>query len=306
MNCIGDISMIENLNGIYETIMYRSLNGIRLYHNRENEDYPVHWHRALEIIMPYRNTYSIKITNQSITLEEGDILLIPPGELHALSYSPNGERLIAQLDFSAINQLGGMDSLIHLSHPFMLLRKNDNPDFMKELSYCLSEIEREYFANDLFAETAIYSLYLRFFTLLGRSTVNAAVKFPDIAPSKQHEYLEKFMAVCNFINDHCTEDLTVDELAIRAGFSKSHFSRLFKQFTGMTCYAYLINKRIAYAERLLISPTLSIMDAAMQSGFNSLCTFNRIFKSVKDCTPSQYRQLNRQYCASTKAQDLTN
>lgn len=306
MNCIGDISMIENLNGIYETIMYRSLNGIRLYHNRENEDYPVHWHRALEIIMPYRNTYSIKITNQSITLEEGDILLIPPGELHALSYSPNGERLIAQLDFSAINQLGGMDSLIHLSHPFMLLRKNDNPDFMKELSYCLSEIEREYFANDLFAETAIYSLYLRFFTLLGRSTVNAAVKFPDIAPSKQHEYLEKFMAVCNFINDHCTEDLTVDELAIRAGFSKSHFSRLFKQFTGMTCYAYLINKRIAYAERLLISPTLSIMDAAMQSGFNSLCTFNRIFKSVKDCTPSQYRQLNRQYRASTKAQDLTN
>lgn len=306
MNCIGDISMIENLNGIYETIMYRSLNGIRLYHNRENEDYPVHWHRALEIIMPYRNTYSIKITNQSITLEEGDILLIPPGELHALSYSLNGERLIAQLDFSAINQLGGMDSLIHLSHPFMLLRKNDNPDFMKELSYCLSEIEQEYFANDLFAETAIYSLYLRFFTLLGRSTVNAAVKFPDIAPSKQHEYLEKFMAVCNFINDHCTEDLTVDELAIRAGFSKSHFSRLFKQFTGMTCYAYLINKRIAYAERLLISPTLSIMDAAMQSGFNSLCTFNRIFKSVKDCTPSQYRQLNRQYCASTKAQDLTN
>ena len=298
--------MIENLNGIYETIMYRSLNGIRLYHNRENEDYPVHWHRALEIIMPYRNTYSIKITNQSITLEEGDILLIPPGELHALSYSLNGERLIAQLDFSAINQLGGMDSLIHLSHPFMLLRKNDNPDFMKELSYCLSEIEQEYFANDLFAETAIYSLYLRFFTLLGRSTVNAAVKFPDIAPSKQHEYLEKFMAVCNFINDHCTEDLTVDELAIRAGFSKSHFSRLFKQFTGMTCYAYLINKRIAYAERLLISPTLSIMDAAMQSGFNSLCTFNRIFKSVKDCTPSQYRQLNRQYCASTKAQDLTN
>lgn len=298
--------MIENLNGIYETIMYHSLNGIRLYHNKEYEDYPVHWHPALEIIMPYSNTYSVKITNQSIVLEEGDILLIPPGELHALSASPNGERLIAQLDFAAINQLGGMDSLLHLLHPYMLLRKSDNPDFIGKLSYCLSEIEREYFANDHFAETAIHSLYLRFFTLLGRSTVNAAVKFPDIAPSKQHEYIEKFMAVCNFINDHCTEDLTVDELAIRAGFSKSHFSRLFKQFTGMTCYAYIMNKRIAYAERLLIFPTNSIMDAAMQSGFNSLCTFNRIFKSIKDCTPSQYRQLNRQYTARIKAQDFTN
>ena len=240
-------------------------------------------------------------------LEEGDILLIPPGELHALSpASPNGERLIAQLDFTSINQLGGMDSLLHSLHPYMLLRKCDNPDFVGELSFCLSEIEREYFANDLFTETAIHSLYLRFFTLLGRSAVSAAVKFPDTAPSKQHEYIEKFMAVCNFINDHCTEDLTIDELAIRAGFSKSHFSRLFKQFTGMTCYAYMINKRIAYAERLLISPTLSIMDAAMQSGFNSLCTFNRIFKSIKDCTPSQYRQLNRQYTARATTQDLTN
>ena len=291
--------MIENLNGIYETIMYHGLNGIRLYHNKEYEDYPIHWHSALEIIMPYRNTYSIKITNQSIVLEEGDILLIPPGELHALSpASPNGERLIAQLDFTSINQLGGMDSLLHSLHPYMLLRKCDNPDFVGELSFCLSEIEREYFANDLFTETAIHSLYLRFFTLLGRSAVTA--------PSKQHEYIEKFMAVCNFINDHCTEDLTIDELAIRAGFSKSHFSRLFKQFTGMTCYAYMINKRIAYAERLLISPTLSIMDAAMQSGFNSLCTFNRIFKSIKDCTPSQYRQLNRQYTARATTQDLTN
>lgn len=298
--------MIENLNGIYETVMYHSLSGIRLYHNKEYEDYPVHWHPALEIIMPYSNTYAVKITNQSIVLEEGDILLIPPGELHALSASPHGERLIAQLDCTSINQLGGMDSLLHLLHPYMLLRKCDNPDFVEDLSFCLSEIEREYFANGLFAEIAIHSLYLRFFTLLGRSTVDAAVKFPDIAPSKQHEYIEKFMAVCNYINDHCTEDLTVDELAIRAGFSKSHFSRLFKQFTGMTCYAYIINRRIAYAERLLISPTNSIMDAAMQSGFNSLCTFNRIFKSIKDCTPSQYRQLNRQYTAQINAQDFTN
>ena len=109
----------------------------------------------------------------------------------------------------------------------------------------------------------------------------------------KQEYIEKFMSICTYINDHCTEDLSIEKLAARAGFSKYHFSRLFKQFTGVSCYEYLISRRIAYAERLLLTPNLSITEVAMQSGFNSLSTFNRIFKTAKNCTPSSYKSLNR-------------
>lgn len=62
----------------------------------------------------------------------------------------------------------------------------------------------------------------------------------------------------------------------------------------MSCYEYLIGRRIAYAERLLLTPNLSITEVAMQSGFNSLSTFNRIFKTAKNCTPSSYKSLNRE------------
>ena len=100
------------------------------------------------------------------------------------------------------------------------------------------------------------------------------------------------MMVCNYITDHCTENISVEELADLAGFSKFHFARLFKQFTNMSCYEYLTQKRIAHAERLLIEPNLSITEVAMRSGFNSLSTFNRIFKASKNCTPSEYKNLN--------------
>lgn len=127
---------------------------------------------------------------------------------------------------------------------------------------------------------------------LGRTNFSANTKFPGITNHKQHEYVEKFMMVCNYITDHCTENITVEELADLAGFSKFHFARLFKQFSNMSCYEYLTQKRIAHAERLLIEPGLSITEVAMRSGFNSLSTFNRIFKSAKNCTPSEYKNLN--------------
>lgn len=297
--------MIEVLNGIQETVVYRNLKGIRLYHNRENENYPIHWHMAMEIIMPYREKYSAKVGETDFTLNVGDILLIPPGELHSLSAPPGkGERLIALLDLSSVFRSSDMSSLFHLLHPYILIRSSDDPEFSRSLCACLSEVEREYFGNEPLAEASIYSHLLRFFTLLGRKTLNATVKFPDIMPGKQHEYAEKFMAICNYICDHCAENLTVEALAEKTGFSKFHFSRLFKQFTGMTCYNYLMSKRISCAERLLIMPGLSITEAAMQSGFNSLSTFNRIFKSVKGCTPSEYRQLNNRRFKTHSDADL--
>ena len=61
----------------------------------------------------------------------------------------------------------------------------------------------------------------------------------------------------------------------------------------MSYHEYLTQKRIAHAEQLLIEPNLSITEVAMRSGFNSLSTFNRIFKAAKNCTPSEYKNLNK-------------
>lgn len=287
--------MIEILNGIHEIVNYKNisgLNGIRLYHNVETEDYPVHWHIALEIITPIKNTYTVQINNETIICNEKDIILIPPGELHSLIAPQKGERLILQVDSSLIGTLNKMDSFLSLIHPYKLIRYEANPELSNELGTYLSSIEEEYFMLYPFMEPSIYSLLLRFFVTIGRNHLNTYPKFPNSTPSKQYEYIEKFMDICKYITNHCTENITVDDLAVQAGFSKFHFSRLFKQFTGMSCYDYLIRQRITYAEQLLLAPNLSITEVAMQSGFNSLSTFNRIFKAYKKCTPTEYKRLD--------------
>ena len=266
--------MIAILNGTHETVTYKDLQGIRLWHNREYEDYPLHWHTALEIIMPFENKYTVMIDGKPHILNEGDIWITAPGTLHELRAPETGERLILLFDYSLICNVKGMDSLLQTIHPFLLVRR-DYGDLNGKLRFYLEEISREYDYSEPYAEAAIYSLMIRFFVTLGRANINPQEMFPGITSSKQHEYVDKFMNVCNYITEHCTENITVDELASLAGFSKFHFARLFKQFTNTSCYDYIIQKRIAYAEKLLIEPDLSITEISMRSGFNSLSTFNR-------------------------------
>ena len=104
--------------------------------------------------------------------------------------------------------------------------------------------------------------------------------------------MEKFMYICEYISEHCTEDLSLDDVANLAGFSKYHFSRLFKQFTNVSFYKYLNQKRIALAEKQLSDINNSITDVAINSGFSSMSSFIRMFKQIKNCTPTEFRNLH--------------
>ena len=285
--------MIKILNGIHETVAYNSMNGLNLYHNREAEDYPIHWHTPLEIIMPVEGIYTVVIDDVPHTFKEGDIWITPPGTLHKLVAPPSGERLIMLFDYGLICNVKAMGSLLHMLHPYALITKEEYPDLNSSLRFYIEEIAKEYDHPTPFTEAFIYSLMIRFFVALGRANINDNTKFPGVTRCKQHEYVEKFMMVCNYITEHCTENISVEQLAGIAGFSKFHFVRLFKQFSNMSYHEYLTQKRIAHAEQLLIEPNLSITEVAMRSGFNSLSTFNRIFKAAKNCTPSEYKNLNK-------------
>ena len=86
-------------------------------------------------------------------------------------------------------------------------------------------------------------------------------------------------------------DISLDQLADIAGYSKFHFSRIFRQYNSMSYTQYINARRTKAAEQLLSDPKISITEAAMQSGFKSITTFNRIFREIKHCTPSDFRKL---------------
>jgi two-component system response regulator YesN len=93
-----------------------------------------------------------------------------------------------------------------------------------------------------------------------------------------------------YIHNNFTMEINLDRVAGVAGISRFHFSRLFKEMTGLTYLSYLNHVRIEQAKRLLNHDDLSITDTGYAVGYSNLTHFERIFKKLAGTTPSQYRR----------------
>lgn len=285
--------MSRELNGVFEKVGFGNDSSILLHINKEYEDYPIHWHTALEIIMPIENTYAVTMNKVAYSLQVGDILIIPPGELHELYAPPTGTRMILLFDFTLISNLKGFSSILPVIAQPRIISKTKSPDLYEAEHKLLMNISEEYKSNNTLREAAIYSMIIHMFVLIGRNLMYSDNVFPTVRANKQKEYIEKFNMIFDYIDKNYTEDLSLDVVANVAGFSKFHFSRLFKQFTDMSFYDYLNQRRVKAAENLLLDPNLPITEIALQSGFSSISTFNRVFKCFKECTPSEFKELYR-------------
>lgn len=282
--------MAREMDGTFEKVAFEANNMLLLYINRQNVNYDTHWHAAAEIIMPIENDYSVTINNRVYMLGERDILFIPPGELHALEAPATGSRLIMMFDFSVFNSMDDFTAISPVLSQPILITEDAYPDIHEREVTLLQQSIKEYENRSATMRVAmIYSYLIQFFANIGRRHIRTNVIFPDVRAGKQMEYVEKLNNVITYINTNYVEEITLEKAASIAGFSKFHFSRLFKQFTGQSYYNFLNQRRVKAAEALLLNPHLSVTDVAMQSGFTSIATFNRVFRQAKDCTPSEYK-----------------
>ncbi|MCF0133070.1 MAG: helix-turn-helix transcriptional regulator [Blautia sp.] len=280
--------MIHNLNGSHETADFRENTQICLYHNDEYENYPSHWHIPMEIIMPVENGYCVKCGNTTYNLREKDILIIPPGTLHELFAPPTGKRLIFQtcLPKVANNELRLIMSLVH---PAILITPEQFPDFHPQAWQLMMEIKEEYDYADKFYESAIHAISMQILVGLGRHLLASNTKEENPSATRQKDYMDKFLKITDYINEHFADDLTLEQVADMAGFSKYHFSRLFREYTDNSFYKYLNIRRIDHARMLLLNPELSVLEVSLQCGFSSLSAFLRMFKQINMCTPTEFR-----------------
>jgi len=282
--------MIEHLQGIHETVYYKANTNIRLHDNTVLEDYPAHWHTPLEIIMPIVGDYTVTVGNTVHKLNVSDIMFICPGVIHELKAPPTGRRLILQADLTVLRELNRLEPVLNLMSPTLTITATNATQLHAILQEKLNDIYVEYNSDNLFSELQIYSKLIEMFVCIGRTESLHPEHF-DTKTKMKKEYIERFTEICTYITNHCTEDLSLDDIAQLANFSKYHFTRLFKQYTNITFYRYLTQKRIAYAEQLLINPELSITEVAMQSGFSNQSAFIRMFKLIKGSTPTEFRNI---------------
>ena len=283
--------MIETLNGLVETVNFKQSTSIKLYNNDEYEDYPPHWHAAIEFIMPTLNHYFLHCAGDDVELREGDIIVVCPGCIHSIKAPEVGQRIIFQPDTTELRFMHEVERLINIMSPYIVVTPEEYPLIHDRARDLLLEINQIYEKNGSFSEVDIYCKLLELLSLIGKNYVsnNRTEDVSDYA--RGDEYFEKFIEICDYIQEHCSEDLTLDDIADRSGFSKFYFSRRFKQFTNVSFYKYVNQKRIAKAETFLTDPRNSVTDVALNCGFPSLSSFIRMFKIIKGCTPTEFRNM---------------
>ena len=291
----NDFSGKRTMQSIQEFVEYHGEDAVRIWYNDVNVNYEPHWHNALEIIVPMENWYDATVDNKNYHVLPGEILIIPSGALHSLRAPRNGNRFIYLFDISSIASLHGFSQIESIFTPPQCISKASHPQIYDDVYQLLMQIRNEYFGEKDFAELTIFSLLLNLFVLIGTNHINSLNFFSSMRPSKQKSYINKFNTVMEYIDANYMSDLSLDAVASAAGFSKFHFSRLFKQYTGFTFCDYIRHRKIKIAEELLNQSDLSVTEIAMQSGFVSLSTFNRVFRQLKNCSPSEYREKNQRY-----------
>jgi AraC family transcriptional regulator len=98
-----------------------------------------------------------------------------------------------------------------------------------------------------------------------------------------------YKRVLDYVADHFSETITVENLANTAAFSSSHFSRLFKQTIGQSPMQFVMAYRVEQAKKKLARRNLSLMEIALECGFSDQAHFSRVFKQAEGIPPKIYR-----------------
>ncbi|HRQ31189.1 MAG TPA: AraC family transcriptional regulator [Saprospiraceae bacterium] len=106
------------------------------------------------------------------------------------------------------------------------------------------------------------------------------------------DYISRINKALDFIDQNLEKDISLDDLATTANFSKYHFSRIFLAFINETPFQFVLRVRLEKAATLLLSnPGVSITEIAWQCGFSDIVIFSRNFKRRFGYSATQYRKI---------------
>ena len=261
---------------------------MRIWYNNRSEDYPVHRHSCLEITIPIEKSYTYIFDDRTIILKEKEILFVPPDMLHKIAGTKSGIRFIYLFNVDFLKGFFDYSEFQKLIKEPLLITPDTHPDIYSLIFEKFMEINDLYFFySTTVQEISIFGKLMDVFGMLMKKDYSDSLAV--IQNDKQREVYIKFKTLAEWLAMHSSENISMDEAATHVGYSKFHFARLFKEYTGMTFNDYQTTLKLKEVERQLADTDLQISDIAMSCGFNNLTSLSRCFKKQYGCSPSQFR-----------------
>ncbi|QJD82318.1 AraC family transcriptional regulator [Cohnella herbarum] len=253
-----------------------------------------HWHDEAEFLWVMSGQAVFQIGLAIYKLSEGEGMYVPGGEVHggySLDFSPcTYKAIVFHMDWLTeardgistrfLQPLQRGDAVI----PSVFGRKTLWGELvLRHLNDIYRLFESEDSAKELRIKAELYSLFA---DLISHNQWTRR----DPAHAVDTQTMDRLKGVVSYIESNCGQPLTVPKLAAVAGMSVGHFSRVFKSFMRKTPMDYVNHYRILQAAYLLQTAKISVAEAALEVGMDNFSYFSKKFRSIYDCTPTQFRK----------------
>ena len=242
----------------------------------------LHTHYCSELFLVTEGCGFLQIEQQTYPINTHDLIIINPhvqhtelsSSEHALSYIVIG---IENIELISSNE----DDDIQ----FRIITLKDTQN---TFHFYFSQLFEEYQKKTKDSEHICKNIVENILILLGRQ-VNFTTALPPI--------MKKSVLLCidirQYIDNHFSENITLDILAKRAHVSKYHMVHVFTEEYGTSPINYLILRRIEEGKKLLKTTDHSLALISRTLGFSSPSYFSQVFKKHMQCTPIEYRKKSR-------------
>ena len=278
----------------YENYGFDRISAFNLATGFKDRNYHAHWHSYGEIVLvgPGENNV-FRVKQKTYALAEGDFLLIWPMEVHEIVDANREESLIIQFSYAFINSLFDLQRIMHFYRSLHVLCIHAHPQLVSQLRAITDQMKDIYFSAAPNRELRCCMLLMEFMLALDQHREDFASEMKMGDPySYTDTTTRRMIMVTDYIKNHLTaDDLSQGAMATLAGVSKDYFSRIFRSITGMNYSKWLNTVRLEKATSLLAQPGMSLTEIAMHSGFQSISSFNRVFREEKGMSPRDYRML---------------
>ena len=251
-----------------------------------------HIHDFIEIVYILKGKCVHVVDNNEYKLRHGDVLVINYDSVHSIKAESGLEHINILLKPRYINY-----SLEESQNIFDILNLSEFKEFTEILDKNKSKIsfsgeERDrieviiaMLADEIEQKHSGYELavYSQFNVLLLMIFRKMGIDFDDTFDGMSDKLL-------NYIKRHCSEKLTMDDFAKRCAYNPSYFSRLFKEYTGLSFMNYLKKVRMEKAIDMVKNSNLNITDIVYALGYSDTTKFFKHFREYTGTTPLKLRK----------------
>lgn len=238
-----------------------------------------HWHRSIEIFLVLEGAVHFHVNAADSYLSGKDFIIVNSNEVHSIEAPEPNKTLVLQIPLSVLEPYLGEQSYL----VFEKREEEVNQELVGRIAKMYRAYEERSYAYELQVEAQFRLLLHLLLTRFKRENLA-----PDVIQKKIH--LDQLSEITDYMKRHYHEELSLEKVADRFGFSPTYLSRIFRRYADINYRTYLMDLRVEYAVRELTATSHEIGDVAAAHGFSDSRAFSKAFKKRYGCLPSEYRK----------------